>query len=151
MRKKREIISDKINSIDTAFSIKKYIGKKIFSKSGTYIGKVRDVIMSDYHLLGILVESNIELFIDKKYFASDSDAIMLSIDPIFNLLHKKVIDSEGRKIGKVKAIERKTKTNNFQSLVVKKNIFKKPILIPFSDIDVMKKNILLKKSYGPKK
>ena len=66
MSKKKEIISDNVNSMDTAFSIKKYLGKKVFSKSGTYLGKVKDVVMSDYHLLGILIFSKVDLFIDKK-------------------------------------------------------------------------------------
>ena len=72
---------------------------------------------------------------------------MLAIDPVVEFIGKHVFDSEGKNIGKVISLERKTSANTFASLVVRKNFYSKPINVPKEDINVFKENIILKRTY----
>ena len=73
---------------------------------------------------------------------------MLKIEPVTNLIGKQVFDAVGKRIGSVSDVKRKTKSNNYTDLIVKKAIYRKAIAVPKKDIDVAKKNIILKKEYA---
>lgn len=148
MAKEINILSSTITNLDKTKTAKDYIGKKIFSKTGALIGKIEDIVLKDEQFKGFIVK---KYFVDKEYLNSESkDAIILSIDPIIALIGKQVIDSEGRKLGKVVDINRKTNSNNFAHLLVKKNIISKAIIIHKEDIEVSKESILLNKSFDTK-
>jgi sporulation protein YlmC with PRC-barrel domain len=146
--KKTKIISSRLDSLKGTESFMEYLNKKVFSKSGEYIGRVRDVISYSDKIAGAVINGKYNYFIDEKYFESDSKkALVLSINPVFSLIGKKVYDSQGRKIGKVIGIKRDTTANKFKALIVKKHFFLKPFFIPKGDIEVSKKNIILKFEY----
>ena len=120
--------------------IKRLIGRRVVAKSGKTVGNVKDVLMQDYAVQGILAGG---LFIDKQYILNTQQSIMLSIEPVTFLLGKLVYDADGKKLGKVVGIVR-SGANDYTELEVKKNIISKPINIPKQDIETTKENILLK-------
>jgi sporulation protein YlmC with PRC-barrel domain len=147
-RKNAEIISTKVKNLDRLGDFSSYMGRKVFSKSGHYVGKVYDIITQNKCMVGVLVRGKLKIFIDKEYFMSDTPkAIMLSIDPVTNLLGKQVFDAIGKRIGKVSALERRGNSNVFSSLIVKKRAYSKPFVVPKKDIDTFKDNVILKKEH----
>ncbi|MGM5484758.1 MAG: PRC-barrel domain-containing protein [Nanobdellota archaeon] len=129
--------------ISTENSLNSYLGKKVFSKSGDHVGKVKDLVIRDYYVEGIIVKGKRYMFIDKKYFSSDEEAIILSIEPVYNHLRKRVFDSDGKNLGRVIGVERKDNSNDFTNLILKKGYFSKSFKIPYKEINVLKKNIIL--------
>jgi sporulation protein YlmC with PRC-barrel domain len=147
-RERIEIISPNDRNILKFESIKDYLGKKVASKSGKIVGTVRDVLFTDKGVKGIIVYKLFSRFyVDRSYFNTVGNKAMLSINPIILLKGKKVFDADGKRLGKVSKVKRKSKTNDFESVVVKKRFFSKGIEIPKSEIDVMKDNIILNKIY----
>jgi sporulation protein YlmC with PRC-barrel domain len=146
-----DILSTKRSSIEDSQGSNFFLGKKILAHSGYQIGTVKDLVITGNTLLGILTKMKKRVFIDMEYVAGASDdAIMLSIDPIFDIIGKQVFDAEGKRIGKVISLERKNNANNFTALIVKKNIIRKAVSIPKGDIQTVKDNILLKTVFQEK-
>ncbi|MBW2982543.1 PRC-barrel domain-containing protein [Candidatus Woesearchaeota archaeon] len=147
-RESIEIISPNDSNILKFESIKDYLGKKVVSKSGKTVGSVRDVLFTDKGIRGIIVYRFFSRFyVDRTFFNTVGNKAMLSINPILLLKGKDVFDADGKKLGKVSRVKRKSHTNDFHSIVVKKRFFLKGIEIPKSEIDVMKDNIILNKVY----
>ncbi len=145
------LLSKSVTKLDHTLSVRDYLHKKVYSTSGDYVGKIYDLVLYENQLMGLLVHGRKRLFIDINYCtASAVDSIILKIDPVTMLKGKIVFDSRGKRIGKVSAIERKSVKNECENLLVKKNMFKKPVPIPFTDIEVSKKNIILSKVYKEK-
>ena len=141
--KQRRMLSTKVNDIEHMDFLLRYLGKKVFSLSGEKVGTVKDVVFDKGSHKGFLLTNN--LFIDKEYFNKDFDqAMMLQIEPVTNIIGKLVYDVEGKKIGKVKDIERTNNGNDYKALLVKKNIFSKPIVIAKKNVKIAKKNVILK-------
>lgn len=147
-REKIEIVSPKETNILKLESMKDYIGKNVVSKSGEHIGSILDVLFTD-KIHGMIVSKGFfsRYYVDKSYFSTIKEKAMLSMDPALLLVKKVVFDSDGKRLGKVARIKRKGKTNELEALIVKKRFFSKPIEIPKSSIDVMKKNIILNKKF----
>lgn len=142
------IISKKIDSINNLKTASFYIGKKAFSKSGNPLGRIKDVVLSNDHIMGITISGNPDIFIDKEYLDYDSrDVIMLTIEPVTSVIGKLVFDKSGKKLGKVISIERKNSENILKSLKVRNKIYSKPFMIDQKEISVIKDNIMLKKIY----
>ncbi|MCA9477584.1 MAG: PRC-barrel domain-containing protein [Nanoarchaeota archaeon] len=145
IKKPRRILSTKVNDIEHMDFFSRYIGKKVFSQSGEKVGVVKDLIFEKGVHKGFLLTKN--LFIDKEYFNKEFDeAMMLQIEPVTSIIGKLVFDVDGKKIGKVKDIERTNHGNDYKALLVKKTIFSKPKIIEKKNVDVTKKNVLLKVS-----
>ena len=146
--KKIDIISPKISNLNDRGKFSLYQGKKVFSKSGEYIGRVNDIILDDSSIIGVLVEGKHTLFIDKQYIRSDfEDNIILSIDPVTLAIGKIVFDLEGRKLGKVIKLKRQTTANKLVSIIVRKNFYSRSFSIPAEDISFVKRNIILNKEH----
>ena len=146
--KKLEIISRRLKNLQKTERFSSYIRKKVFSKSGELVGKVKDITTKKDNMIGLIVNGNKKVFIGKEFFDFDSkDVIMLSINPVTSLIGKHVFDAEGRRLGYVKGLERKNNANDFESLVVKKAFYLRALKIPKEDVVVSKKNIILKKAY----
>jgi len=58
-----------------------------------------------------------------------------------------VFDADGKKLGKVVDVVRKDETNSMEALMVRKNFYSRQVRVPKNDIEVSKKNIILKKVY----
>ncbi len=150
--KNAEMISASISSFEGLKGLKSYLGKKVFSKSGAYVGRISDVYTKNNSMRGILVKSRVKIFFDKDYIHTDSpDAIMLSIDPVTHIIGRVVFDSEGRKLGKVIGLERKDNSNSYSSIVVKKRLISKPFVVSKGEIETCKKNCILKSAYDNKR
>ena len=146
--KKIKIISNRFKKIDSLKKFSFYIGKKVYSKSGEYVGKIHDLLLKDDRFIGVLIDRR-DVFIGREFFRGESaDRIMLKIEPITNLVGKQVFDAAGKRIGSVSDVKRKSKTNNYTDLWVKKAIYRKAIAVPKKHIDIAKKNIILKKEYN---
>jgi len=148
-REKIDIVSPRETNILKFESMKDYIGKNVVSKSGEHIGSILDVLFTNKGVHGMIVSKGFfsKYYVDRTYFNTIKEKAMLSMDPILLLVKKVVFDSDGKRLGKVVRIKRKGKTNELEALVVKKRFYSKPIEIPKSAIDVMKKNIILNKKF----
>jgi sporulation protein YlmC with PRC-barrel domain len=147
-KKKIEVISNSLKNLEKIEKYSKYFGRKVYSKSGEFSGKVHDIGMKNQVFFGIFVKGKRRMFIEKKFISSDADGvIMLSIEPVINLLRKKVFDSNGKIIGKVIELERKNNSNNYEEIVVKKSFFRRSFKVPKKDIEAARQNVILNKAY----
>lgn len=149
MRKdKLRVISGKNISLDSLESLKSVIGKSVISMNGETFGRIKDIVVIGDKISGIMVKNKSrEVFIDivciNNLFAN---SIMLKINPAFRVIGMKVYDKVGKKIGKVIDVKQVSGfTNAIDSLIIKKNIFSKPIYVKYSLVESDVKNILLKK------
>ena len=147
-----EIISKKVKTLEKANRFARYMNSKVYSKSGEYIGKVYDVVFDKVRILGVLVSGKKRIFIDKQFIGKISeDAIVLNIEPVTSMIGKQVYDAEGKKIGTVSGLQRKSNANTFSDILVKRAIYRRAFSIDKKEIGVAKKNIILKRAYGEDK
>ena len=149
MKKKMISVSKNVKNPLQSESFRAYIGRKVISKSGEKIGKIHNVRFEGHTVSGFVISKIFsKFFVGFEYIGEVSDeSIVLSIDPVTELVGKHVFDADGRNLGKVSRLNRDDSKNDFESLIVKKRIYSKGILIPKKEIDVMKKNIILKTVY----
>lgn len=146
--KKIEVVSSKTKKLEKTKNFCSYINKKVYSKKGMFVGKVSDVIMKDYLMVGVLVNANKKIFIGKEFFKSDSEsAIMLKIDPVTEIIGKTVYDSTGKRLGKVVGLKRKGTGNSYSELLVKKAIYSRSFSISKKEVEIAKKSVILNKEY----
>ena len=149
--KQIRVMSSTITDPNKLTTTSSYVGRKVFSRSGNEIGKVKDSVMLNHALVGFVVKGKNKMIIGKEYIASESkDSIILSIDPVTELMGKQVFDKAGKLLGKVNDVQRQTNSNNFIALIVRNKIYSKPIVIPKKDIDNCQENIMLSKIFNPK-
>ena len=130
-------------------NLRSYLGRRVRSKSGESLGGIYDILFMGDKVEGYVVSKRLsKLFVGKEFFSSFSKkTAMLSIDPVILLIGKQVFDADGKKLGKVVRVERKSSSNDYESLVVRRNFFSRGIEVQKKDIDVSKKNIILKVIY----
>lgn len=148
MRKMRIFTPKKVQP-DISEGLKTIVRKKVLSKNGEVVGKVKDIVINNSAIQGVIVRKRFrQFFIDLSYIQDlYSDSVLLNIDPAIRYLGMQVFDDEGRKLGKVTDINQKNTTNTIESIVVRKNIFSKLLVIPTSEIEVSEKNIILNRTY----
>jgi len=148
-KKEIKIYNSKAKKIDLESGLKKIIGKKVLTKDGSILGKVKEIISKQDKIEGIIVKTKRKIYIDLSYIEDlYSDSVMLKINPVEKLISMQVFDKDGVKIGKVKTVERTSTTNVLKAIYVKKNILSKIRKIPASEIDVDSKNVILNKTYS---
>ena len=144
---KIKVISSK--GIMNHFKLLNVVGKKVMADNGEFVGKVRDIAFDMNKVVGIYVTGPLGLkkvLIDKEYIDHfHADSVVLKINPVTQLEGKFVFDKDGKKIGKVCELVRKGTGNDFTEAIVKKNPLSRGIHIKRSDMDVISKNIILKK------
>ena len=134
--------------ISNHYKLSSIIGKKVIAENGEIVGRVKDVAFSMNKIIGLFVKAmGIDrVLIDITYVDQfDADAVTLKINPVTSLVGKLVFDKDGKKIGKVIQIIRKTNINEFSEAIVKKGAFSRIQRISKSDMAVIDKNIILKK------
>ena len=150
IRKKRmQTISTKNKDPLKMEGFRSYIGKDVISKSGERIGRVYDMVFTGGTVAGIIIMRRLsKMFIDREFLRGVSaKAVTLSIDPVTMILGKQVFDADGKKLGKVAKLIRKGNSNALSAIIVKKRLYSKGIKVPREDIEVSKKNIILRKAY----
>ena len=139
------VISDK--ALESHFRLSRISGKKVIADNGEVIGNVKDLAVAKDKVVGIYCSSSAgEVFIARSFVrAFDSDSIILKISPATSLVGKIVFDRDGKRIGKVFCVARVGTSNQIKQILVRKSPIAKPVSVPKKDIDVMDKNIILKK------
>ena len=106
------------------------------------------MVVHNDKIKGIIVNGKKEFYIDKENFKlNDHEVIVLKLDPIFALIGKKVYDSEGRELGIVQELKRKSLKNEFTAMVVSKNLLYKNITIPRKEMESFGVSVILNKKY----
>ena len=148
-KKKMTAISRGTKDPNKMDNLRSYLGRKVRSKSGESLGGIYDILFMGDKVEGYVVAKRMsKLFVGKEFFSSFSKkTAMLSIDPVILLIGKQVFDADGKKLGKVVRVERKSNSNEFDALVVRKNFFSRGIEVQKKDIDISKKNVILKVIY----
>jgi sporulation protein YlmC with PRC-barrel domain len=128
------------------------VGKKVLTKEGKDIGKVKSVHMHPRELTieGIVVDPGFfdaYQFIGAGYIGSITDeGIVLNINPVTEYVGVKVFDYTGKEIGKVKEVNRSKQTNTLLSILVDRR-GEEDALIRADHIAAAGKNIVLKEPY----
>src|SRR3989344_9345731 len=137
-------------------NLKKLIGKEVLSKGFLIIGKISEIRIdpNNFNLEGIIVKGRIikkPMYIGRSYFSRLSqEAVILNIEVSVLIKGIKVINSEGKIIGRVKEVLRKGTRNDIKGIYVG-SLFRKKFLIPVSAIDHIGISVVLKKSYNERK
>jgi len=143
-------------ALEKTVNLKKLIGKRVLSKGGKIVGKIFEIRINPNNLglEGILVKGNVIgkiMYIGKSYFSSLShEAVILNIEVSVLIKDKQVIDSKGKKIGRVKEVLRKGTRNDLKGLFVK-SLFSKKFFIPASAIGHVGKSVVLRSNYNARK
>ena len=149
MAKKIEIISKKLKTLDKSKHLLSYINKKVYSKSGEVVGNIYDVLLDKGRFSGFLVGGKRKMFIGKEFIESESaKALVLNMDPVFNMIGKLVYDGAGKKIGNVSGVNRKSNANVYSEIMVKTSLVKRSTPVSREDVGIAKKSIILKKAHG---
>ncbi|MBD3247110.1 hypothetical protein GF378_00635, partial [Candidatus Pacearchaeota archaeon] len=107
---------------------------------------IYDIVLKKDCFAGVLVKGKRRVFIGKEFLGGESKkGMILKIEPVTSLISRQVYDSHGKRIGKVSGLKRKSKTNNYSAILVKKSVYRRAFEIPKKEIDVAKKTIVLKK------
>lgn len=141
-----ELITDFEIDVEKEFGLKKLKGKRVISKDGEVIGRVKDIIIKQYKVVGIVVKKLFRrpLFISRTFFDSFTEkAVILKINPVTAIAGLAVLDSDGKNVGKVKSITRTTAGNEFDSIIIKKGLFGKKRVIPAENVEKISEYIIL--------
>lgn len=131
------------------------LGKHVISKSGTIVGTVTQLRLhpTKLHLEGILVSRGWfkrKIYIGRNYVNRISHhGIFLTINPSLLLIGRTVLRSTGKAIGKVKAITRKSNSNDLASIVIG-SLFRKDRIIPAHALTIAHEAIMLDANYDVK-
>jgi len=125
-------------------------GKKVLTKDGEKIGNLKNIHIDSTGLTieGIRVSGGIfgeDSYIGRGYIHSmTEEGVILSIIPVERYVGLAVLDSRGRKVGKVKEVKKSRKTNTLVSIVVGRGVFGgEDLIFPKNKIKEIGKNIIL--------
>ncbi len=147
-----EYLVEKSQSYEQTRDAKGLLSKRVLSKSGSIVGKVREVRLDSQHreLRGVLVSRGLfrpSVYISAEYISRlTPQAVILSIEPAMLFRRRAVISSDGKKFGRVKEVLRERETNNITGFLVRRNVFW-TYEVPGSEVRKANKAIMLKKSY----
>jgi sporulation protein YlmC with PRC-barrel domain len=119
-----EQIKHKNLAFEETVEMQSLIGKKVLSKDGKRIGKVKSFHLhpKDLTVEGFKVDPGwfeADHYIGGNYVDKITDeAIILSMVPVTEYVGLIVHDADGKKIGKIKAVNRSKKTNKLLSVTV---------------------------------
>ncbi|MBU1941403.1 MAG: PRC-barrel domain-containing protein, partial [Candidatus Thermoplasmatota archaeon] len=128
-------IKHKSLPLDKSIELKDILGKKVLTKDGKNLGKIRSVRMHPEKLTieGIEVDAGlfkIDWYIGKNYIKRITDqGAMLKIDPVDEIIGHQVFDSTGKNIGEIKSVNRSKKTNKLLQIIVYSDLYQDNIEI----------------------
>jgi sporulation protein YlmC with PRC-barrel domain len=147
-------IKHKSLPLDKSVEIKNILGKKVLTKDGKNIGKIRSVRINPDQLTieGIEVDTGlfrVDRYIGKNYIKKITEqGAMLKIDPIDEIVGHEVFDSTGKSIGEIKSVKRSKKTNKLLQIIVYSDIYKDNIEIDSYYIENCGDSCILKEPIG---
>lgn len=116
--------------LNEASDIKEIVGKKVLTKDGKNIGKIRTIRIDpkDLTIEGIEVDTGlfkVDKYIDKNYIKTLTDqGAILKITPVDDVVGLIVYDSTGKSVGQIKSIKRSKKTNRLLSITMVSDLYK---------------------------
>lgn len=155
MREPHVIIKNE-RPLEKTVNLKELIGKRVLSKGGQIIGKILEIRINSTNLEieGILVRGSIikkMMYIGRSYFSHLSyESVILNIEVSVLIKDKKVVNSQGKVIGRVKEVVRKGTRNDIKGIFVK-SLFSRRFFIPESAIEYVNKSVVLKSRYNARK
>jgi sporulation protein YlmC with PRC-barrel domain len=128
-------IKHKSLSLSEAPDIKDIIGKKVLTKDGKNIGKIRTIRIdpNDLTIEGIEVDTGlfkIDQYFGKNYIKTITEqGAILKITPVDDIVGHTVFDSTGKSVGEIKSIKRSKKTNKLLSITMYSDLYKENVTI----------------------
>jgi len=116
--------------LSEAPDIKEAIGKKVLTKDGKNIGKIRTIRIdpNDLTIEGIEVDTGlfkVDKYIDKNYIKTITEnGAILKITPVDDIVGHTVYDSTGKSVGQIKSIKRSKKSNRLLSITMVSDLYK---------------------------
>lgn len=149
MQRKITQISSESYNLEQEFKLKVIIGKRVIANDGQELGKVKDVVIRNFGVVGIIYSKFLGsiFFVDRSHIYSlTPEAVILKIKPFTSLQGLEVLDKNGRNLGKIKKITREDTSNKLKDFTVKVGFFKKATF-QSSDIDIISDRVILNKEY----
>ena len=115
--------------------VKEIIGKKVLSKDGKNIGKIKTIRIDpvDLTIEGIEVDTGlfkVDEYYGKNYIKTLTEqGAILKINPIEDVIGLTVYNSTGQNVGEVKDVKRSKKTNKLISITIYSDLYKENITI----------------------
>ena len=131
----RKEITHKSLPLNEAPDIKEVIGKKVLTKDGKTIGKIRTIRIDpkDLTIEGIEVDTGlfkIDQYFGKNYIKTITEqGAILKITPVDDIVGHTVYDSTGKSVGEIKSIKRSKKTNRLLSITMYSDLYKDNITV----------------------
>jgi sporulation protein YlmC with PRC-barrel domain len=122
-------------SLSKAPDVRNVLGKKVLTKDGKNIGKIRTIRIDpkDLTIEGIEVDTGlfkIDQYFGKNYIKTITEqGAILKITPVDDIIGHMVYDSTGKSVGEIKSIKRSKKTNKLLSITIYSDLYKEDIII----------------------
>jgi sporulation protein YlmC with PRC-barrel domain len=132
--------------------MKDILGKKVLTKDGANIGKVRSIRIDPLKLSieGIEVDTGlfkVDKYIGKNYIKTmTNQGAILKINPVEDIVGHQVFDSTGKSVGEIKSIKKSKKTNKLLSITLFSDIYKDNITVDGHYIESCGDSCILKES-----
>ena len=124
-------MTDKSNSLEKYWPAQKFIGLSVFDSKENDCGKIQSVYIDPqtFSVSGVMVKKRLssEYFLSITYFENLSES-SLKLNSIPIKPHDKVVDVDGKSMGKVTKISFDSKTNKIESIEIK-YLFKSKIIL----------------------
>ncbi len=144
------VIKNQSKSLDKTVEVSRVIGKDVISKDGRKLGTIDAIHIHPTNLTveGIRVKKGMfetDDYIGREYIQSlTQSGAVLKILPIKEMMGLEVFDINGKKIGKIKSIERSKKTNVIVSFSVERGFRKDDATFSGKDIKEVGRGVILK-------
>lgn len=128
-------IKHKSLSLSVSKDIRDVLGKKVLTKDGKNIGKIRTIRIDpkDLTIEGIEVDTGlfkIDQYFGKNYIKTITEqGAILKITPVDDIIGHTVFDSTGKSVGEIKSIKRSKKTNRLLSITMYSDLYKEDVNI----------------------
>ena len=123
-------------SFSKYWTLQQFIRKPVFDSKGNDCGKIQSLCIDPqtFYISGIMVKKRLskEYFISRTYFESITKS-SLTLNSIPIKPNDKMVDVDGKNIGKVIKINLNSKTNKLESLEIKPR-FKSKVIVPSDKI-----------------
>jgi sporulation protein YlmC with PRC-barrel domain len=147
-----EQIKHKTLPFEKTVDMRSLIGKRVLSKDGKRIGKVKSFHLhpKDLTVEGFKVDPGwleADHYIGGNYVDKITDeAIILSMIPATEYIDLFVHDADGKKVGKIKAVNRSKKTNKLLSITVDSDHHDEDLQISADYISAIGHSVMLKET-----
>jgi len=136
--------------LEKTVEVSKIMGKNVISKDGRKLGTIQAIHIHPVNLTveGIRVRKGVfetDDYIGREYIQSlTQSGAVLKILPVKEMMGLEVFDVSGKRIGKIKAINRSKKTNVIVSFTVERGFRKDDAQFSGKDIKEIGKGVILK-------